>query len=180
MTAQLMQYLPAFYQEVKEVKEIMATVEQEIEQLSEIVDEAQKSFFINKTNENTISFWEKEFLLDLSDKSIEERKREVLSLMLGFSKLTCKKIEQITLTKTTYGVSCFIENSNIVISFSDIGYPNEVGMADVLQYIEQLKPAHLGVEIILQFRIHKNMKQYPHRQLSAYTQSEIKNKRGVL
>jgi hypothetical protein len=173
-------YLPAYYDNVKDMQKIMETEDIELKLTLNTLEEVASAFFIRKTTPTTIQKWIQQFDVDLSGKTFEEQKRELLSLMLGFSKLSCSKIEQITLTKTTYRAISFIEGSKIVINFDDIGYPDEVGMQEVLDYIEQLKPAHLRVEIQLRFRTHKQLKNKTHKYLKKYTHKEIKERREAL
>ena len=180
--SKLKEYLPDFYADVLEMNHIIETEEVELKIAFNTVNEVLDAFFIRKTNDNTVKNWEKQFGVNLAGKDLAEKKRELLSLMLGFSKLTCEKIEQITLTKTTYKANSYVEDSKIFISFNDIGYPDDEGMAEVIAYIEQLKPAHLGIEVILKFRTHARLKskQHKHEHLKNYTHLEIRERREEL
>ena len=173
-------YLPPFYDGVQEFEEIMQAEDTEIKLVLDTLQGVLGAFFVRKTTQETIVAWEEQFGVDFSDKTFEERKREILSLMLGFSKLSCSKIEQIVLTKTTYKALSYIEDSKIIINFNDIGYPDEEGMREVEAYIEQLKPAHLGLEVMLRFRTYRQLRAYQYNYLHKYTYKEIKEKREAL
>lgn len=173
-------YLPEYYDNIREFEEIMQTEDVELKLAFDTVQNVLGAFFIRKTTEETIQAWIEQFNVDLSGKTFEEQKRELLSLMLGFSKLSCNKIEQITLTKTTYKAISYIEDSQIIINFNDIGYPDDKGMQEVIDYINQLKPAHLGLDIRLRFRAYRQIKPYKYGYLNKYTYREIKERRETL
>lgn len=184
----LLKYLPEYYTEIQEFIGITSGETKEIKLLFDLYKETLDIAFINKIeSENQLQPWMEQFEVDLNHLSFAEKKRQLLALMLGFSKLSCSKIEIITLNKTGYRAESFIENSNIVINFNDIGNPDADGMEEVFDYINQLKPAHLGLEIRLLFRTHGQLKPNKngfggntHNSLKTYTHEQIRTRKEAL
>jgi hypothetical protein len=174
-------YLPEFYLEILEMQEILKAESQELQILHDEVNEVLNASFITRTSEKTIKLWERQFNLNLEGfNSLEDKQQEILTKMLGFAKLSCSKIQSIVLTKTGYKSTAGVENSDIVITYDDIGYPNDDGQAYIKSYIEQLKPAHLGFRVVFIFRKHETLRPYTHEHLSQYSHYQIRTNKEEL
>ena len=177
----LQSFLPDYYREIAEMQEILKTEDVELQLTYDALNETINASFIRNTTEDTIKYWENQFKINLdSFLTLKDKQQEILTLMLGFTKLSCSKIEEIVFTKTTYRSTSYVHDSKIYIEYNDIGYPDNEGQEYIKNYIEQLKPAHLGFQVVFLFRKHIILKQYKHEYLKQYSHKEMRIKREDL
>lgn len=120
-----------------------------------------------------LDIFEKE--LDLKHnftKTPDERRKIISAKWRGVGILTLELIQQTVDALIDYYVSVSF-TGKIVINFSEkIGYPKNLN--DIYAAIEDIKPAHLGVEYIFRFRKHEEVARYRHRDLSGFTHKQIR------
>jgi hypothetical protein len=163
------------------MQEIFKVEAIELDDLKVEVQDAINSSFIQKTTSKTIKHWENQFSINLEGiETLEEKQQEILSKMLGFTKLSGSKIQDIVLTKTGYKSTVTVENSDIVITYDDIGYPDAEGQAYIKDYLHNLAPAHLGFKIVFIFRKHGTINEHTHNYLNVYTHKLIRTKKEDL
>jgi uncharacterized protein YmfQ (DUF2313 family) len=91
----LMEYLPPFYENIKEFQEITATEDEEISQIRFAMEDLLKQFFIDTATWG-VTYWENEYGIktDLS-KSLEQRRSAVKAKRRGVGTVTKSLVKSV-------------------------------------------------------------------------------------
>ncbi|TLG71365.1 putative phage tail protein [Culicoidibacter larvae] len=176
----LSNYVPDFTNSIVDFQKLYSVEDTELRKINEELLTVNNAYFVRLLNERTVPLWEETFNVSHPDWPLEERKREILKLLAGFSKLSTKSIERIVLQYTSYSCECVFNRaeSNIEIRFTEIGVP--MGIESLILYLNTLTPAHLNTVLIQSFRRHMDLITLTHQQLSNYTHEEIYSRREPL
>lgn len=142
----LIDYLPEFFQEIKEYKEIMSTEDIEIDSLKEQVNNSKEETSIQNATEYGIKRYEKILgIKENANLNLDERRLIIKNLFLNRAPFTikwlCNKLEAI----------CGKENYDIIIDYHNfsiniqIGYLFEEATEELRKDLINVIPANLDL-----------------------------------
>lgn len=143
-----------------------------IENIEIKIDEIKSNIFLD-TSTWGLNIFEKELELEyVADKTIDERKSIINAKWRGAGKLTLELIQDTVKAYTKNAVDLRF-NSTIVIDFSSkIGKPKDID--SLFKSIEDIKPAHLGIEYIFRYRVWKDLEPFTWGSLKNSTWTDVR------
>ena len=158
-------------------KHIAKISQTELENVEIKITDIESNIFLDSATWSTDIF-EKELDIEyVEDKTIDERKSIISAKWRGAGKLTLELIQDTVKAYTTNVVSVRF-NGVIIIDFSDkIGVPNDID--SLMKSIEDIKPAHLGVDYIFRYRKWGDLNQFMWKNISKYSWKEAKEKEEI-
>lgn len=153
-------------------KHIAKISETELENIEIKIIDIQSNIFLNTATWG-MSIFEKELDIEYTeDKTPEERKAIISAKWRGAGKLTLELIQD-TVKAYTPNVVTVRFNGTIILDFSDkIGKPNNLD--SLMKSIEDIKPAHLGVEYIFKYRKWLDIKPFTWQTINKYNWKNVK------
>lgn len=169
---EMLKLLHKIFRKYVVTNEIVKTAGAQIDDIEVKVDDIEKQNYL-ETATWGLDIFEKELAVSNADvKTEEERKKIIAAKWRGSGILTLKLLQQTVEAFINYNVKVRFTGV-IVIDFSEkIGYPHN--FEDIHNAIEDIKPAHLGIEYVFRFRTHKEVGLYRHRELKEYTHWQIR------
>lgn len=141
----LMQYLPEYYQNVKEVKDLQENLGHEVGQLRYALEDTVNQCFISTATWG-LGRWEKLFGLQTDRSKSYIRRREILMAKLRGSGTTTKEMIKnvaIAFSGGEVAIQEYPREHRFVVQFIGIkGIPQN--MAGLINAIDEIKPAHLA------------------------------------
>lgn len=139
----LIKYLPPFYFNSEEVKNIQDSIQKEDIAVKEAIKDVLNQLFVN-TSTWGLNYWEKLLGIESNNyKSVEERRSSVLAKLRGQGTTTVEVIKEIA---QSYADKAEVTENNSNYSFI-IGLESYKGFPFILNslynIIEEIKPAHL-------------------------------------
>lgn len=126
-----------------------------------------------------LSFYEKEYgILSDLQKPLEQRRSLLIARMRSRGTTTPEKIKKIADSYANGSVEVEEHNGEYWIELvftSHIGVPSNI--QDLLETLEIIKPAHLGLGYKEVFNTHEYLSQFPHEFLFEYTHEELRRKK---
>ncbi len=158
-------------------KHIAKISQTELENVEIKITDIESNIFLDSATWS-IDIFEKELDIEyVEDKTIDERKSIISAKLRGAGKLTLELIQDTVKAYTTNVVSVRF-NGIIIIDFSDkIGVPNDID--SLMRSIEDIKPAHLGVDYIFRYRKWKDLNQFMWKTISKYSWKDAKEKEEI-
>ncbi|ANB62269.1 YmfQ family protein [Anoxybacteroides amylolyticum] len=171
----LFQYLPDYYQGIREFQQIMSTEGEELGQLLFEIDQLLDQFSVGTATWG-LSFWESELGLVVdTTKSIEWRRERIKAKLRGFGTVT-KQMIQNAAAAFSGGEVDVIEypaEHRFEIKFIGVkGIPPN--MAGFIEMLEQIKPAHLAYSFKYTYTVWDVVKSLTWAQASLKTWNELK------
>ena len=153
-------------------KHIARISQTEIENVEVKITDIQSNILLDTSTWN-IKIKKKELDIEyVEDKTIDERKAIISAKWRGAGKLTLELIQDTVKAYTTNVVNVRF-NGTIIIDFSDkIGKPNDID--SLFKSIEDIKPAHLGVDYVFRYRTWGELKPFTWKTVSKYSWKDVK------
>ena len=172
---ELIDYLPNFYHNSEEVKNIQASIEVEHSLLQDKIVDLLDQLFVNTATWG-LEYWEKYLGLDIDrNETLENRRSRIMTRLRGQGTVTKEMLKNVC-SSFSGGEVEIIEISNeyrFVIKFiGTIGIPKN--MSYLSKSIDEIKPAHLSYTFEYTFNTYEVLKRYTHNQLSNYTHIQIR------
>lgn len=142
-----MSYLPNYYCTSQVTTSITNTQDIELQQFRDKIAAALNQFFID-TSDFTLERWEKELGIPVNNSKPEEYRRSVIiSKLRGHGTVTINFIKNTSESYSNGEVEIIEDNLNYSFTIKFVGTkgipPN---LDDLKKTIEEIKPAHLGVD----------------------------------
>lgn len=171
----LMAYLPQFYHEVKQIKELQKLLGYEVGDINYAYKDLIMQFFITTATWGLDS-WEKLFAITTDKSKSYSYRREVLLAKLRGSGTTTKEmIKNVAMAFSGGDVEIqeYPEESSFVVQFIGVkGIPPN--MAGLISAIDELKPAHLAYSFKYTYTVWNDLKNMTWGTTKQYTWAEIK------
>lgn len=171
----LLNYLPAFMQEFKEIKVLMNAEQAETETLWSSANNLFKDQFIKEATENGVKRWES--MLEISPKdtdTLEERKFRILTRLNQDLPYTLKRlIQALTNLCGADGFKVDVQYSKYHIEVL-LALSNEKNYGEVEKLLHKMIPANMTLNIKIMYNTHIVLSKLTHKQLSAYTHNRLK------
>jgi hypothetical protein len=140
-----MSYLPEFYQQIRDFREMMNTEGEEIGQLWYENDDVLKQFYVSTATWG-LSLWESELGMTIDPtKPIERRREQILAKIRGAGTTTKQMIKNVAAAFSGGEVDVieYPSEYRFVVKFIGVkGIPPN--MSGFIAMLEQIKPAHLA------------------------------------
>ena len=172
----LIDYLPPYMQEYREMQSIMDTEQPEVDLLW---DECEKAFddqFIHDATEYGVKRWEGMMLITPKDTdTLDERKFRILSRMNQELPYTMMKLKEDLTTLCGAGnFSIDLQAANYHIEVK-LGLANENNYQDAVDLLKKMVPANLTQGVQIMFNSNIVIGRFTHEQLTAYTHKQLRS-----
>lgn len=177
MSNKLMSYLPNYYRTSKVITDITNTQDSELKEFSDKIGQILNQFFIDKSD-FTLERWEKELGLAVNNNKPEDYRRSVIkSKLRGHGTVTIKFIKNISESYANGEVDIIEDHVNYSFTIKFVGTkgipPN---LDDLKQTIEEIKPAHLGVDYEFTYTTWGELQGLNWEELKLSTWQEVKTR----
>lgn len=170
---ELQSYQPEFYRDVLEMQEILKADAKGLAQEEKDYKEVIANNFLQTLSSWGADRWETILNIDSPSTNLDERISLIISKLRGLQKLSATRIKNIALSYQNGEVDVIFENSIIKIKYiSALGIP--ANFKDFEDVIEQLKPAHLGLNFSFRYRTYGELRSKTHEQLGVFTHAQIR------
>ena len=172
----LIDYLPLFMQDYREMAVIMETEQTEIDHLWVEAENALADQFILEATENGVKRWES--MLGISPKdtdSLDERKFRILTKLNQELPYTLRKLEQaLTNLCGVNGYSVEVQAAEYHIEVK-LAVSNANNYSEVENVLNKMIPANMTQYVQIMYNSNNVLAQFTHEQLSAYTHEQLRN-----
>lgn len=172
---ELMKYLPEWYENSPETKDLLNAMETETKSRAEGQEEISDQCYVKSATWG-LTLWEKMYgiLPDIA-KPYDFRRSRLLSKMRGVGSVTAAMLANVAASYTNGEVEVIEHNDEYYFVVDFVGTKGQPpNLDDLKAAIEEIKPAHLGVQYQFHYATHAQVGQYTHAQLAAYTHAQIR------
>lgn len=174
--ADLISFLPEFMRGYLELRKLLSAQQGEVQALEDMTEILKNNQFILSADEQGIEKFETMLeIAALDDDSLENRRFRVLSRWNNAIPYT----EQVLRNRMDTlcgadGYSLEIQNQEYRIKIR-VALKSKKNYKMVEEMLKETVPANMVLDLSLLYNQHKTLKQFTHRQLSAYTGKQIRN-----
>ena len=176
MNRKMLDYLPQYIQEYKEIRAIINTYEKAVIQAWKVMENVWNDQFANDATENGIKRWEKILMLTPKDTyTLEERRFNVntrLNEQPVFTMETLKKVLAGMCGENGYSVTLDYEKYTLSVKLS---LTNENNKEAVKLLLRRMVPANILINISM-FNTHSMVGNFTHEQLDLYFHEQLREK----
>ena len=172
----LIDYLPSFMQEYRELAVVMETEQSEIDRLWTMAENALADQFILDATETGVRRWES--MLGVSPKdtdTLDERKFRILTLLNQELPYTLRKLEQALINLCGEGeFSIDLKPAEYHVEVR-LALSNENNYLEVVNLLKKMIPANMTQWVQIMYNNNAVLMQFTHAQLSAYTHKQLRS-----
>lgn len=174
MDRKLIDYLPIFVQDYKEIKAIMDAEQHSVEGTWNDAENVMSDQFILDATENGVKRWES--ILGITPKityTLEERKFNILARLneqLPYTLDSLKRVLTSLCGETGYTLKLNADEYELVVK---LALGNENNIEAVNRLLKKMIPANIVTAVDL-FNTHIMLASYTHEQLSNYTHKAVR------
>lgn len=154
----LFQYLPNYYQDIREFQTLIGTENEEVEQLSATIDEVLEQFYVDTATWG-LSHWERICGIPIDEsKPVEQRRSVIKSKLRGIGTVTVALIKNVAESWYNGEVEVTEQPSlyTVKIKFiSKLGFPSN--LADIQNALREIIPAHLAINFEFSYLLIKDV-----------------------
>ncbi|GGJ68313.1 hypothetical protein GCM10008982_17060 [Anoxybacillus voinovskiensis] len=154
----LFQYLPNYYQDIREFQTLIGTENEEVEQLSATIDEVLEQFYVDTATWG-LANWERICGIPVDEsKPIEQRRSVIKSKLRGIGTVTVALIKNVAESWYNGEVEVTEQPSlyTVKIKFvSKLGVPPN--LADIQNALREIIPAHLAIDFEFSYLLIKDV-----------------------
>lgn len=154
----LFQYLPNYYQDIREFQTLVGTENEEVEQLGATIDEVLKQFYVDTATWG-LSHWERICGIPIDEiKPVEQRRSVIKSKLRGIGTVTVALIKNVAESWYNGEVEVTEQPSlyTVKIKFiSKLGVPPN--LADIENALREIIPAHLAIDFEFSYLLIKDV-----------------------
>lgn len=171
----LIDYLPPFVQEYKEIAILMNAEQYEVDRLWTEADDAFADQFIMDATEYGVS--RRESMLGISPKgtdTLDERKFRILTKLNQELPYTLRKLEQALVNlcgEDGYSIELKAAEYHIEVK---LAISNAKNYTEVENILKKMIPANMMSIVSIKYNSHTVLSQFTHAQLSAYTHEQLR------
>jgi len=154
---ELLTFYPIFYREIFEMNELLKTYGSLLDIIQKNIDVMLANNYIQTADETTITKFEK-FLYINTDKtkSLEERRKFVLSFFIGFGRMSATKIKAVIKNYTNAEVDVQFKKAdengnNYLFVTCDRGMESNLKMYDIADILSRKIPAHIFLSVLIRY-----------------------------
>ena len=176
MDRRLIEYLPEFMREFREMKLICENEQVQVEKLWNEVEQIWKNQYVETADLETIKRWETLLHIKVGDAwTLDERRNKILSIISEQRPFTDESIG--IMLKTMFGAGNYsIEYPEPLYLLVSIAFNSRKEIVNVEEMLERILPANLDWKVDIFHNKHSLLSEYTHEELSVYTHEELRNK----
>lgn len=154
----LINYLPEFLKVIEDYKQLLNSLDIEVENLNDSINYIVDQSSILKADEERIEQWE-EFLRISKQGDLYQRKKYIIATLTTVGKLNKTKIQEIVNIYTNGGGAIVeFRNSTIIVKVKPPEGNENYLFPDIERTLNVMKPAHLGLSVIRYYTIWLDVK----------------------
>lgn len=175
MDRQLIDYLPLFMRDYREIQEVMQTDERELSELWKVLEDLLNNQFIQSAADDGLSRWEKILgILPKNTDTLSERRFRLLVKLNEKLPYTFNTInEQLSVLCGADGYKFILDNNNYVVTVK-LELSNKNNCKTVSDYLRKVVPANMEIIINILYNTYSVLAQFTHEQLSEYTYAQLR------
>lgn len=176
MDRQLIEYIPEFMRQFREIKLICQKEQEQIEKLWGEIEKIWKNQFIQSANERTIRKWEQMLNIKVGNTwNLEERRNKVLSIVSEQRPFTDESVG--LMLKAIFGEGNYsTEYTKPFKLLVSVSFDNKREIVNVEEMLDRILPANLNWKVDIFHNKHLLLSTYTHEELSAFTHEELSDK----
>lgn len=172
---QLIDYLPLYVANYREIQAIMAAEQPEVLNLWQALQDVFDDQFIWDATENGVMRWEKILgIVPKATASLGERKFTILTKINEQLPFTMRALQQQLSNLCGDGYSVELQHA-IYKLIVKVALTSKSNFTDVGELLKRVVPANLVIDLDLMYNQHQTLAPYTHAQLGAYTQWQLRN-----
>lgn len=146
--ANLMKLLPAYWQESMEMRELQRVLGDKVDELAEVIDSAYLDARIMTASAERLTEWETDIGLASEGRTLDQRRKFILSLLRGAGKLNEAKISNIVSTFTGGTAVSVFRDGTLTVTISAPSLGETYLFPDVENALSVRVPAHLILKVV--------------------------------
>lgn len=174
--ADLISFLPEFMRGYLELRELLSAQQKEIQTLENLTEIFKNNQFILTADEQGIQKFETMLeITSLDDDSLENRRFRVLSRWnnsIPYTEQVLRNRLETLCGADGYSLEVRNQEYRLIIR---VALKSKKNYKMVEEMLKETVPANMVLDLSLLYNQHKTLKQFTHRQLSAYTGKQIRN-----
>lgn len=176
MDRKLIECLPEFMRDFREIKYLMGKQQEQSEKLWSALDTIWKNQFIETLDETGCSRWEKMLKIHNKDTyTLPERRNKILGKLVEQRPFTMKSLQKTLSTLCgTDGYSAELLPAEYVLKIR-IALTSKNMYNDVKELVDKIVPANLIVDTDLMYNQYGRVGGFTHAQLSANTHEQLRS-----
>lgn len=169
-------YLPSFYHNSGEVKNIQSTLNVETDLLKSYIADLLDQLFVSTATWG-LSSWEKFLGLPIDEtQRLDSRRSRVMTRLRGQGTTTAEMIKNVCSSFSGGDVEIIEDFDNYQITIKFVG---TIGIPSNIDYLKsslaETLPAHLGFSFEYTFNTQNDLRVFTHDQLKAYNHQQLKS-----
>lgn len=175
MDRHLIDYLPLYEREYREIQEIMQADEKELSEIWKLLEDLLNDQFVQTATDKGISRWES--ILGIEPRNIDtldERRFKILVKLneqLPYTLSTVK--EQLNMLCGADGYQFILDSNNYTVTVN-LELRNKNNYHTVYDYLRKAVPANMEIVMSLLYNTYSMLAQFTHHQLSKYTYAQLR------
>lgn len=180
MDRELIEYLPEFMREFKEMQVICQVEQKQCVELLDMVEQIWNNQFIETADAETLSRWEKIIgIIPIDTDSLEDRRFRILKSMKLRTPYTNKVLEEY-LTEVCGADNFSVEyNEETMVLKIRIALSRNNQKDAVLTWLKKVVPANLLLDYSVMYNNYMALKKYTYGQLNSFTHLQLRESESV-
>lgn len=175
MDRELIEYLPEFMREYREIKIICDKEQQQVEKIWEQCERIWDNQFIATADEETIKRWERMLKVNVGDTwNLEDRRNKILSIITEQRPYTDEALD--IMLKSIFGEENYqMEYINPLELLVSVSFESKNEIVNVEKMLDRILPANLKWSVDIFHNKYLLLKNYTHEQLKVYTHEQMRD-----
>lgn len=175
MDRELIEYLPEFMREYREIKVICEKEQKQIESLWREVEKIWDNQFIETADERTITKWEQMLGVHVGDTwTLDDRRNKILSIITEQRPYTDETIN--IMLKSIFGEGNYkIEYRNPLEMLISVSFNSKNEIKNINDMLDRILPANLIWNVDIFHNKYSLLLSYTHEQLGSYTHEQLRD-----
>lgn len=171
----LLNYLPDFMQDMKEVKILLSAEDTDLEALKIDVENVFKDQYFLEATENGLKHYEEMFGIvpKLTD-TLETRRFRLLARFnesLPYTEISINKQLETLCGKDGYSIEVVFEEYRVI---AKVSLTRKALFDEVKKLLDKVLPANLILDLSLMYNQHLTLKKLTHKQMNAYRHIDLR------
>lgn len=143
-----MKLLPAYWQDSLEMKELQEALGDKVDELADVIDSAYLDTRIMTASAERLTEWETDIGLASEGRTLDQRRKFILSLLRGSGKLNEAKINNIVNTFTGGTAVSVVRDGTLTVTITPPSLGETYLFPDVENALSVRVPAHLELKVV--------------------------------
>lgn len=175
MDRQLIDYLPEFMREYREIKLICQEEQKQMEKVWSELENIWENQFVLSADEGVVKRWESMLGIHVGDTwTLDDRKNKILSIIAERRPYTDETLD--IMLKSIFGEGNYeVEYKGPLNMLISVSFDSKNEIKNVEEMLDKILPANLMWEVDIFHNKHSLLGKYTHGQLEVYTHEQIRD-----